>query len=233
MCRVVITGPPGSGKGTQGARLAERLAVPHISSGDILRRILAGDSEPEYFADSAFSAEMVRAARVIREGKMVSDSIASALVLNELSKPGAQRGFLLDGYPRNVAQAETLGRFLGGRGLALDAVVALEVSEAVLVERLSHRLTCTNCGASYHARWNPPAREGVCDVCGSELTTREDDRPESIRVRFGVYHEGTEPVLAYYRERGLLRVVDAEGAEDEVFGRVLGEVLRDAAARPS
>jgi adenylate kinases len=212
---LVITGPPGSGKGTQGTRLAERYGIPHISSGDILRRLLDGGSE-------SAPAELVDAIRVIREGQMVSDEIAGTLVLRELTRPdAAERGWLLDGYPRNVRQAETLQGFLEARGESLTAVIALNVSEDVLVERLGNRLTCPNCGASFNAVLDPPRSAGVCDTCGHALTVREDDRPDRIRTRFAVYHERTEPLLRYYRERGLLREIAAEGPEDDVFARIL------------
>jgi adenylate kinase len=216
--RIVLIGPPGAGKGTQGARLGAHLGVPHVASGDMMRRLLeeGGDSE------------LARAVRVINEGKYVSDEVAGALVFAELEKPEAASGFVLDGYPRNVAQAATLEAWLSGRGEALDAVVSLEVSVDAVVARLSNRLTCPNCGASYHLLASPPKVAGVCDVCGYEpLAVRADDAPEKVVTRLAVYRERTEPVLAFYRERGLLRPVDAEGGADAVFGRVLAALGRE------
>jgi adenylate kinase len=193
-------------------RLAAHFGVPHVASGDIMRRLLSegGDSE------------LARAVRVINEGKYVSDEVAGALVFHELEKPEAAPGFVLDGYPRNVAQAVALDAWLAGRGLALDAALSLEVSLEAVVERLSNRLTCPQCGTSYHMRLSPPKVAGVCDVCGySPLAVRADDAPGKIATRLTVYRERTEPVLAFYRNVGLLRTADAEGDEDTVFHRVL------------
>lgn len=198
-------GPPGAGKGTQGMLLAERYAVPHIASGEILRRLIATED-----------SELARAARVINEGKLIPDAVANAIAFREMEKPGAARGFILDGYPRDVAQAEALEGFLAARGQALDASVALLAGEDVLVERLTGRLTCPVCETSYHARSDPPRAPGVCDREGAALVVREDDHPDRIRIRIALYHQKTEPLVAFYRERGLLREVDAVGTEAEV-----------------
>jgi adenylate kinase len=213
---VAFLGPPGSGKGTQGARLASLWGVPHVSTGDLLRQILL--DEPH--------SELARAVRVIADGRMVSDETAGEIVARELERPEAARGFVLDGYPRNVRQACALQAFLGEQPPgappphSLDGVIALVVREEALLHRLAGRLTCPNCGASFHLQDDPPAAEGVCDRCGHRLVTREDDRPERLRTRWQLYHERTEPLIGFYRERGLLREVDGEGAEDEVFDRV-------------
>jgi adenylate kinase len=201
-----MLGPPGSGKGTQGLRLAEAYGVPHISSGDLLRRVLATDAE----------SELAQAVRVINEGRFVSDETVSQLVFRELE---AAPGFVLDGYPRNVGQAERFDTFLEARGSALDAVLFLDVSEQEILRRLGGRLTCPNCGATYHIQAEPPRVAGICDRCGAHLVVREDDRPDQVRTRLAVYGERTRPLVDYYRERDLLRIVDAHGSEDEVFGR--------------
>lgn len=207
-------GPPGAGKGTQGTRLADLWNVPHIASGDILRRIIATED-----------SELARAARVINEGKLIPDAVASAIVFRELEKPEAARGFVLDGYPRGVAQAEALQAFLcRNGGGSLDAVVALTINEATLIQRLGGRLTCTNCGAIFHVVNEPSETGSKCDQCGGELAQRADDHPAQIRTRFALYHAKTEPLLAYYAERRLLRTVDAEGTEEEVFSRVAAAV---------
>jgi len=165
---------------------------------------------------------LARAARVINEGKMISDETANALMLRELALPETVNGYVLDGYPRTVAQAETLTGFLEGRGEALSGVIALEVSEAAVIDRLSNRITCPQCGETYHARLSPPKVVGVCDVCGyTPLTVREDDLPDRIRVRLGLYGERTRPIRQYYRTRDLLVPVDAEGTEDAVFARII------------
>lgn len=212
--RIVLLGPPGAGKGTQGERLSRRWNALHISSGDILRRIIATED-----------SDLARAARVILDGKLISDEVANAIIFRELEKPqAAERGFILDGYPRNVAQAGALDTLLSGNRLSLDRVVALEIDENTQVERLTGRLTCPNCGMSYHVRHEPPRVPGICDRCGAKLVVREDDRPEKIRTRFAIYHEKTEPLIAYYRERGLLSEIVAVGTEDEVFHRILTAV---------
>lgn len=164
---------------------------------------------------------MAEEARIIHEGKMVSDDFASTIVFRELE--GAP-GFILDGYPRNVAQAETLAGYLQERDQRLDAVLALILDEAEVLRRLGGRLTCTNCGETYHILQQPPKVEGICDRCGNPLTVREDDHPDSIRVRLTLYAERTRPLMDYYRAAGLLREIDAVGAEDAVFQRCLEAV---------
>jgi adenylate kinase len=209
--RLVLMGPPGAGKGTQGARLEQRFGVPHISSGAILRRIVATED-----------SDLARAARVINEGKLIPDAVANAIMFREIEGPKAAAGFVLDGYPRDVTQAEALDAFLAARAEALDAVVALLISEETLVTRLAGRLTCPNCGESYHIQSAPPRVTGMCDRCGGTLAVRADDQPDRIRTRLEEYQRKTEPLIALYRAHGLLRPVDAAGSEDEVFASVLG-----------
>ena len=216
MRRVVLMGPPGAGKGTQGTLLAKRWGVPHVASGAILRRALA---------DPASSGgALAHAAEVIKGGGFVTNEVANAIVFRELGKPTARRGFVLDGYPRDVAQAEALEDYLAAGRRELHAVVALQSDEEILIARLAGRLTCPQCGATYHVQSAPPAREGVCDDCGARLIVREDDEPESIRTRLALYAEKTEPLTAFYATRGLLRPVDAAGTEDDVAKRVLAAV---------
>ena len=209
--RVVFLGPPGAGKGTQGIRLASFWSVPHIASGDLLRRILKSDP----------TSELSQSIRVIEKGNLVSDETVAQVVFGALDQPEARNGFVLDGYPRSAAQAQDLDRHLDGDGRELDAVIGLVISEDALVARLSGRLTCTNCGASYHIVNDPPRRAGLCDRCGNALTIREDDQPGPIRLRLKLYAERAEPLLRFYRGRNLLREVDAEGDEDEIFKRIL------------
>ncbi|MBC8104044.1 MAG: nucleoside monophosphate kinase [Cytophagales bacterium] len=209
--RVVFLGPPGAGKGTQGNRLASFWGVPHVASGDLLRRILQNRE------GSALAA----AIRVIDKGSLVPDETVGQVVFEALDLPGAQRGFVLDGYPRSVDQARDLERYLSERRRPLQVVIGLRIGEAALIARLSGRLTCPNCGASYHVMKDPPQTAGVCDQCGNVLAVREDDQPGPIRTRLMLYHQKTEPLLSFYRERGMLREVDAEGDEAKVFERVL------------
>lgn len=213
--RIVLLGPPGAGKGTQGTRLAEHFDVPHIASGDILRRI-AATAEGEL-------------ARVINAGRMIPDDMANAIIFRELERPEAARGFVLDGYPRDVAQAEALERYLAARGQALDLAPALQIDEEVLVARLAGRLTCPNCGESYHVRNAPPRTPGICDRCGHALEVRRDDQADRIRTRLAVFHEKTEPVMSFYRARNLLRSVDASGNEDQVFGAIVDAIVSGGA----
>lgn len=211
--RLIITGPPGAGKGTQGTRLASHFGVPHLSSGDLLRRIIADGK------DSAFA----QSARAINDGKMVSDETANSLMLNELGKSDAACGFVLDGYPRTAPQAVTLDMFLGERGEKLNAIIALQVGESAVIERLSNRITCPRCGETYHAKVSPPKVAGICDECAfAGLSVREDDLPERIVVRLGLYAERTKPLLDFYESRGTLLSVDAEGTEEDVFARIVG-----------
>jgi adenylate kinase len=209
--RVVFLGPPGAGKGTQGIRLASFWGVPHIASGVLLRRIL--QDEP--------ASELNSAIRVIEQGNLVSDDTVATVVFRELDTEAAQNGFVLDGYPRSARQAQDLEAHLAQTGRDLDAVIGLVIREEALVARLSGRLTCNNCGASYHIVNDPPRQEGICDRCASSLVVRDDDQPGPIRTRLALYRERAEPLLKFYRERGLLREVDAEGGEEDVFARIL------------
>ncbi|MES2463982.1 MAG: nucleoside monophosphate kinase [Armatimonadota bacterium] len=211
MKRVVFLGPPGAGKGTQGIRLASFWAVPHIASGVLLRRLL--QQEP--------ASELSLAVRVIERGNLVSDETVADVVFRELDTPAARTGFVLDGYPRSAKQARDLEAHLAADGRELDAVIGLTIAEDVLVARLSGRLTCNNCGSSYHIVNDPPRQKGICDRCASNLVVRDDDKPGPIRTRLALYKERAEPLLAYYRERNLLREVDAEGTEEDVFHRIL------------
>lgn len=205
-------GPPGAGKGTQGTLLAKRWGVPHVASGAILRRALAN---PEV------GSTLARAAEVIKDGGFVTNEVARTIVFRELDRSSARRGFVLDGYPRDVSQAEELEDYLRSGRRGLNAVITLQIDEEMLIARLAGRLTCPQCGATYHVQSAPPAREGVCDDCGASLVVREDDEPESIRTRLVLYAEKTEPLTAFYAERGVLHVVEASGTEDDVAKRVL------------
>lgn len=211
-----MLGPPGSGKGTQGLKLAERYGGVHIASGDLLRQILASDEE----------SELSRAVRAIEEGKFVSDEVAGEIVFRELDKTDKTQGFVLDGYPRNGKQAELLTEYLTRRGRRLDATLYLNVEEAELMRRLTGRLTCENCGETFHITLEPPRVPGVCDNCGSALIVREDDRPDRIKVRLQLYRERTEPVLGYYETMGLLRRVNGEGEQNDVFERCVDAIDR-------
>ena len=177
--------------------LSERYAIPHISTGDLLRARIH---------DQTALGQRVKS--FVDQGKLVPDELVIAMVLERLQAPDAQNGFILDGFPRTVEQAEALGRSLKDLGSELDLVLDFDTSEEVIVDRLSGRRVCSKCGTNFHVRNIPPKREGVCDQCGSSLIQREDDGEETVRKRLLVYREQTVPLIQFYRDQGLLRVVD-------------------------
>lgn len=209
--RLVMLGPPGAGKGTQAKRLAERLSLPHVSTGDILRD-----------AANAGTPLGLEAKRYMNDGRLVPDSVIVGLVEERLARPDAARGFILDGFPRTVGQAEALDAMLARHGTPLDAVVQIAVPREELVRRLAGRRVCAACGTMYHVSLGPPRRDGRCDSCDGELVQRDDDREETITRRMEVYERETAPLVARYRAAGLLREVSGTGARDEVLGRITG-----------
>jgi adenylate kinase len=207
---LVLLGPPGAGKGTQAACLTQQYHIPKIATGEMLRGLAQrGDEEGR------------RIAALIDRGQMVPDETVQALVWERLRRPDAEAGFLLDGFPRTVNQAEALERFLREDRRELTAALDLEVSEEELIRRLSGRRVCTRCEASYHLVSHPPRVPGRCDRDGAPLEQRPDDYPEAIRVRLRLYHQRTEPVLDYYRARGLLRRIEGERTMGEVTQQIL------------
>ena len=204
--RLVLLGPPGVGKGTQAKLLQERLGVPQISTGDLLREAVAQATPIGLKAKTYMDA-----------GELVPDDVIIGIVEERLSKPDAKEGFLLDGFPRTVPQAEALAALLEKHSIPLDAVLAFEGEEDTLVRRLSGRRVCGSCAATYHVDNAPPKVEDVCDICSGKLIVRDDDKPEAIRNRLQVYARSTAPLLDYYRERGQLLTVDASGTATEVF----------------
>ena len=208
--RLIFLGPPGSGKGTQAAKLLERVPVAHISTGDILRENVAKGTNLGLQAKSFMDA-----------GKLVPDALIVEMMKHRLGANDCETGFILDGFPRTVAQAEALEKMLGELGMDIDAVVLFDVSDAVVIERLSGRRGCRQCGAIYHVRFSPSSRGDYCQVCGGELFQREDDREEVIRKRLDVYHSQTTPLIDFYRERDLLVEVEAEKSSDEVLKTIL------------
>lgn len=217
MPRIILLGPPGAGKGTQGRFLARHFRVPHLATGDILRDALRHDK----------NGEVGQAARVISDGDMVSDAVANALVFARLEGEAAHAGWVLDGYPRTRAQAESLFAFLQARNEAVDVVVALGVGKETVLARLGGRMVCPQCAASYHRDTNPPRNRDTCDGCGSRLTTRPDDTPDGIHRRLDLYQLRTAPVADWFREKNLLYVVSGEGDEKAVLARCL-EAIRGA-----
>ena len=208
--RIILLGPPGAGKGTQAKLLIERLGVPQISTGDMLRAA-AKDGTP-----------LGRQAKAYMDrGVLVPDEVIIGLVRERLQAPDCARGYVLDGFPRTVAQAEALEKTLGELRLNLDHVLCLDVPSEDLVARIAGRRTCRQCGAMSHVRFSPTRRDGVCDVCGGETYQRDDDREETVRRRLAVYAEQTAPLARFYEGRGLLRRIAGTGEIGEIFARMV------------
>jgi len=203
--RIILLGAPGVGKGTQGKLVAQAFGIPAIATGDILRGAVEAGSELGRKAHS-----------FMERGDLVPDDIIIGVVEERLAQSDATNGFLLDGFPRTVAQAEALDAMLLKNGWPVDAIIAIDVDEEALVSRLSGRSTCPNCGAIYHSETAPPKVAGTCDNCGSDLVIREDDRPEAVRRRLGVYREKTAPVMDFYSANGRLKIVNGAQAREDV-----------------
>jgi len=207
--RLILLGPPGAGKGTQAAAIRDRFGIPHVSTGDMLREAVA--------AGTALG-EKVKG--IMAAGRLVPDETVGEVVAERLARPDARKGFLLDGFPRTLRQAEILDTVLKTRSEGLDAVLEIALNDEDVVKRLSGRRTCAACGAPCHVAYAPPKVAGVCDACGGELRQRDDDTEGVIRNRLSVYHQQTSPLTAHYGARGLLRKVDGSGPVDEVKGRI-------------
>lgn len=209
--RIILVGPPGAGKGTQAESIKKKYDIAHISTGDILRTNVKAGTELGKTAREYMDA-----------GKLVPDDLIIAMVELRLQEPDTKNGFLLDGFPRTQRQAEALDELLERLGLSLDAVVELDVSDDVVVKRLSSRRICKQCGEIYNTLTKPVGTEGVCGICGGEVIRRDDDRESVIRRRLSVFHEQTAPLIEYYRNKGLLVTVDASGAKDSIVKRLEG-----------
>jgi adenylate kinase len=206
--QVIFIGPPGSGKGTQAKRLAGRFGVPHISTGDILREAVAEGTELG-----------LQAAPIMAAGALVPDDLMIGIIRDRLAKPDAGRGYILDGFPRTLVQAEKLETIVGN-GHGGTRVLQLLVPDDVIVKRVSLRRSCPSCGAIYHLESAPPARDGVCDREGAELLARPDDNETAVRTRLEAFHRQTLPVATFYKSKNQLREVDGVGPVDEVFERI-------------
>lgn len=207
---MIFLGPPGSGKGTQAKMVSDRLEIPQISTGDMLRGAVREGTPMG-----------LKAQALMNSGSLVSDEVVVGIVRERLAKADCARGFILDGFPRTLPQADALDDTLQDLGRSLSAVISLEVDSESVVERIAGRRTCRDCGKMYHVKFDPPAVEGVCDVCSGELYLRDDDREETIRKRLRVYDEQTAPLINYYQSRGLLFKIDGMKKIDEVQGDIL------------
>jgi adenylate kinase len=213
--RLVLVGPPGAGKGTQAQFISSNLSIPKISTGDIFRSNVSGGTE------------LGRQAKAFMDrGDLVPDEVTIAMVSSRLQEDDAQVGFLLDGFPRNVPQAETLKKLLAEWDARLDIVLELVVDDDEVVRRLSGRRTCRKCGRIWHVVFDPPARHSICDDCGGELFQRDDDQEETIRHRLEVYLQQTRPLIAYYADEGTLLGIDATGPVEDITDRAMSALRR-------
>ncbi|MBI3452530.1 MAG: adenylate kinase [Rhodospirillales bacterium] len=211
---IVLLGPPGAGKGTQARLIQDGWGLVQLSSGDMLRAAVASGSP---------LGQRVR--QMMEAGQLVPDDVIIVMIKERIARPDCKSGFILDGFPRSVPQAEALDRMLAEKGLKLDHVIEMAVDEAALIDRITGRFTCAKCGAGYHDRTKPTKIPGICDVCGAgEFTRRADDKPETVKARLAAYHARTAPILPYYRARGALKSVDGM-ADIDVAAAAVREIL--------
>jgi adenylate kinase len=207
---LILFGPPGAGKGTQAKFLEQKFNIVQLSTGDMLRAKVK-EADP--------LAEKIK--EIFAAGALVPDDIMISIIEDRIQQPDCANGFILDGFPRTVPQAEALDAMFAKQNLTLDAVIELKVDENALVERIVGRCSCSKCGASYHSTFNPPKAEGICDLCGGEIVCRTDDNEETVRARLKTYHEQTEPVLPYYKGKGALKQVDGMADIDDVTRAII------------
>lgn len=206
---LILLGPPGAGKGTQAKMLVESYGIPQISTGDILRAAVKEDTELGKQAKSCMD-----------KGELVPDSVVIGIIEERLKQPDCEKGYILDGFPRTVPQAEALDGILDKMGSEIDHVVSIDVPDDELMGRLTGRWTCKGCGAMYHEKTKPPKKAGECDECGGQLYQRDDDKAETIKERLKVYAAQTEPLIEYYSKKDIVRKVDGIGSIDDILGRV-------------
>lgn len=204
--RIIMLGAPGAGKGTQAKKIAAKYGIPHISTGDIFRANIKEGTELG-----------TKAKAYMDKGELVPDELTCDLVVDRISKPDAANGYVLDGFPRTIPQAEALTRALNERGEKIDFAINVEVPDENIVRRMGGRRACLKCGATYHVEYNAPKVENVCDVCQGELVLRDDDKPETVQKRLSVYHAQTQPLIDYYKAEGVLAEVDGTQDIDVVF----------------
>lgn len=208
--KIVMLGAPGAGKGTQAKKIADRYQIPHISTGDIFRANIKNGTELGMKAKAYMDA-----------GNLVPDSLTLELVVDRLTQPDCKNGYVFDGFPRTIPQAEALDGALAAKGESVDFAIDIEVPDENIVTRMGGRRACLQCGATYHVVFNAPKKEGVCDRCGGALTLRNDDKPETVLKRLGVYHQQTQPLIDFYQGKGCLARIDGTKEVDEVFRDIL------------
>ena len=207
--RIVMLGAPGAGKGTQADRISEKYAIPHISTGDIFRSNIKAGTELGN-----------KAKQYMDQGLLVPDEITIGMLLDRIAEDDCKGGYILDGFPRTIPQADSLTDALRERGEAIDFAINIDVPDDAIIGRMSGRRACLKCGATYHVVSAPPKREGICDKCGEKLVIRDDDKPETVKKRLKVYHEQTQPLIEYYRKQGVLKSVDGTLGMDRVFADI-------------
>lgn len=216
--RVILLGAPGAGKGTQSKRLVEKYGIPQVSTGDILRAALKNETSLGLKAKSFMD-----------KGELVPDEVVIGIIEERLAENDCQKGFILDGFPRTVAQADALESVLQDMAQSIETVISMNVEQQELIERLSGRRICSNCGQGYHVKFNAPSKNGICDKCGDNLYQRDDDREDTIKERLKVYDNQTSPLINYYNDKGLLSVIDGSGKEEDITDRINSIITGTAA----
>ena len=208
--KIIMLGAPGAGKGTQAKRIAEKYSIPHISTGDIFRANIKNNTELGKKAKSYMD-----------HGLLVPDELTCDLVVDRIKQDDCKRGYILDGFPRTIPQAQALDAALASMNDKMDYAIDVDVPDENIVSRMSGRRACVGCGATYHVVYNAPKAEGICDACGEKLILRDDDKPETVQKRLTVYHEQTQPLIDYYKNAGILRTVDGTMEMDQVFAAIV------------
>lgn len=208
--KIIMLGAPGAGKGTQAKMIAEKYGIPHVSTGDLFRVNIKNGTELG-----------MEAKKYMDQGLLVPDELTVKMLLDRVAQADCEKGYVLDGFPRNIPQAEVLDKALSELGDAIDYAINVDVPDDNIVKRMSGRRACVTCGATYHIEHVPPKKEGVCDKCGSELVLRDDDKPETVLNRLKVYHEQTQPLIEFYTAKGVLKTVDGTVDMQDVFGAIV------------
>ena len=208
--KIIMLGAPGAGKGTQAKKIAAKYAIPHISTGDIFRANIKNNTELGQ-----------KAKTYMDKGELVPDELVVDLIMDRFKEAYCANGYVLDGFPRTIPQAEALDKALSANGESVDYAVNVEVPDENIINRMSGRRACVGCGATYHIQFNPTKVEGICDACGEKLILRDDDKPETVKNRLSVYHEQTQPLIDYYKNQGILKSVDGTQPMDEVFKAIV------------